>query len=96
MNAEELLRHRNRLTAWMVMSRVEQLKTVLKNRTMLEQSKPEVRAVSVPRSEPKQQAEKSDPPDKSSKQAEEVQVRRKANFSRYAQENEEPLGSANR
>jgi hypothetical protein len=107
-NVEELARHRNRVTAWMVMSRVEQLKAVLKNQTMLQQVKPEVRAVSVPHSEPKQQAERSglpdrskqaektDPPDKGSKQAEEVPIRKKANFSRYAQENEEPSGTANR
>ena len=50
----------------------------------------------MPRSEPKHQAERSDPADKSSKQAEEVQFKKKTNFSRYAQENEEPAGSANR
>lgn len=100
-NAEELVRHRNQLAAWTVMSRVEQLKAVLKNKTVLEQVKPEVRAVSVPRNEPRQQVEKSDTPDrskqaersepadKSSKQAEETPIRKKTNFSRYAQENDE-------
>jgi hypothetical protein len=101
-NDQELLRHRNQLTAWMVMSRVEQLKAILKNRTVLEQPKPEERAVAVPRtaaapqSETKQQAEKSNSAEKSSKQAEEVQVKKKTNFSRYAQDYEEPAGSTNR
>lgn len=95
-NDEELVRHRNRITAWLMMSRVQQLKAVLKNRVTLEQAKPEVRAVAVPRIEPKQQAEKASPPEKSSKQAEEVQVRKKNNFSRYAQDYEEPSNSTNR
>jgi hypothetical protein len=96
MNDQELVRHRNRLSAWMVMSRVEHLKSALKNRVTLERAKAAERAVSVSEPEKKQQAEKNTPPEKSSRQAEEVQIKKKANFSRYAQENEEPIGPANR
>lgn len=96
MNDQELVRHRNRLSAWMVMSRVEHLKSVLKNRARLEGAETEERAASAPQSEREQQAERNRPPEKSSKQAEEVQIKKKANFSRYAQENEGPSGPSHR
>ena len=96
MNDQELVRHRNRLTAWVVMSRFEHLKSVLKNRVALERTKTEERAVSVPVPEIRHQAERNTPPEKSNRQAEEVQIKKKANFSRYAQENEEPTSSSHR
>ena len=96
MNDQELVRHKNRLSAWMVMSRVEHLKSVLKNKATLERAKTEEPAVSAPESERRQQAQRNTPPQKSSRQAEEVHIKKKANFSRYAQENEEPIGPTHR
>jgi hypothetical protein len=90
------------------MSRVELLKSALKNRAVLEQTKTEERIESAlqpvaPRRlekirvpEKSRAAEKSSAAERNSRQAEEVQVKKKANFSRYAQENEELGGTTKR
>jgi hypothetical protein len=100
-NDRELVRHRNRLTAWMVMNRVDLLTSALKNKAALERAKTEERAVSVSQETRRQpeknnSLDKSAPAEKSSRQAEEVQIKKKANFSRYAQENEELGGPVKR